>query len=118
MPDEVSLSVDAEGPCSVYTKDMKSSDRKVKPASGEIPIMRMLKGHALRFEAKAKLGTGAEHGRFQAGLVCYDYNAEKGSLDFHVESFGQITAVDIIGKSVEILEGKCKEMESQLKSLD
>ncbi|MCX6778500.1 MAG: DNA-directed RNA polymerase subunit D [Candidatus Micrarchaeota archaeon] len=115
--DEVSLSIDAEGPCSVYAKDMKSSDRKVKPASGDIPIMRMLKGHTLRLEAKAKLGIGAEHARFQPGIVAYDYNEEKGTFDFHVESFGQIPAVELVEKSAEILEGKCKEFETQLKSL-
>jgi len=67
----VILSLDEKGPCMVYSKDLKSKDKEIKPAEGKIPIMKLIEGQKLRFEAKAVLGIGKNHMKHQAGLVSY-----------------------------------------------
>jgi len=67
----VILALDEKGPGMVYSKDLKSKDREVKPAEGKIPIMRLTEGQKLRLEAKAVLGLGKEHMKHQAGLIAY-----------------------------------------------
>lgn len=67
----VMLSLDEKGPGIVYSKDLKSKDKEVKPVEGKIPIMKLTEGQKLRLEAKAVLGLGKEHMKYQAGLVTY-----------------------------------------------
>lgn len=67
----VLLSLDEKGPGIVYSKDLKSKDKEVKPVEGKIPIMKLTEGQKLRFEAKAVLGFGKSHMKHQPGLVTY-----------------------------------------------
>lgn len=67
----VILSLDEKGPGMVYSKDLKSKDKEVKPVEGKIPIMKLTEGQKLRLEAKAVLGKGEEHMKYQAALVTY-----------------------------------------------
>ncbi|MBN3037541.1 MAG: DNA-directed RNA polymerase subunit D [Candidatus Diapherotrites archaeon] len=67
----VDFTIDETGPKSVHSSDMKTSDPKVKPVSGKIPIVDLDNGQRLRLEAKAVLGTGEEHARWQAGNAAY-----------------------------------------------
>ncbi len=70
---EVTLILDKKGPCSVFTKDLKSTDSSVKPTSEEIPIAELLDNQALKFEAIAGLGYGSRHSKHQAAIVGYKY---------------------------------------------
>ena len=67
----VILSLDEKGPGMVYSKDLKSKDKAVKPVEGKIPIMKLTEGQKLRLEAKAVLGKGEYHMKHQAALVTY-----------------------------------------------
>jgi DNA-directed RNA polymerase subunit D len=69
----VKLTLKAKGPCTVYAEDMKSKDPKVKPAFPKTPLVRLLKGQELEFEATAILGTGKEHVKFSPCLAWYTY---------------------------------------------
>ena len=69
----VDLSVDETGPKTVYSSDIKTSDPKIKPVSGKIPIIVLMAGQRLRLEAKAVLGKGEEHVKWQVGLAGYKY---------------------------------------------
>ncbi len=68
---QVSLTLNKTGPCVVYSDDLKSSDSNVKPVIGKIPIVTLLEGQALSFEAIAELGTGRAHAKWGSGLAYY-----------------------------------------------
>ncbi len=55
----------------VYASEIKSTDPKVKPVYPKTPIVKMLKGQKLEFEATAILGRGKEHAKWCPGLVYY-----------------------------------------------
>lgn len=116
--DEVLFSLDTEGPGTVYSKDLKSHDKKIKCVYDKIPIMNLVEGQKLRLEAKARLGIATEHAKFQPGIVSYKYDPkDEKTFRFKVESFGQMSAKKIITKAAEILEKKCKELNSQLEEI-
>jgi DNA-directed RNA polymerase subunit D len=71
------FALDKEGPCIVHTSDLKSSNREVKPTSPNFPIVELLKGQKVRFEAVARLGIGLNHAKWQAGNVGYQYYPEQ-----------------------------------------
>ncbi|MBI4146603.1 DNA-directed RNA polymerase subunit D [Candidatus Woesearchaeota archaeon] len=69
----VKLTLKAKGPCTVYAEDIKSKDPKVKPAYPKTPIVTLLKGQELEFEATAILGTSKQHVKFSPCLAWYTY---------------------------------------------
>ncbi len=78
------FALESTGPRMVYSGDMKSSNKEVKPTDPNFPIVELLKGHNIKFEAVAKLGIGMKHAKFQAANVAYQYYPElkvkEGSL--------------------------------------
>lgn len=109
---EVIFSLDETGPKMVYGKDMKSSDKDVRIAQDKIVIATLGPNQHLRLEAKARLGTGTEHAKFQAGLL--SYGVEKGKLKFIVESFYQMPPARVINTACEEFE---KDLDGILNSL-
>lgn len=73
---EVVFFIEKSGPGTVYSGDMKSSNRAVKPISGDFPIVKLLKGQSLKLEAFAHLGTGKSHAKWQASNASYMYYPE------------------------------------------
>jgi len=65
----ITLSLSAKGPCTVYASDMKSKDPAIVPIYPEMPIVKLLKGQELDFEAKAQLGTGKVHAKWIPAFV-------------------------------------------------
>jgi len=116
--EEVLFSLEAEGPCIVYSKGLKSSSAKVKCVYDSIPIIKLGEDREMRLEAKARMGDGREHAKFQAGVISYGYDTnDKNDFRFKVESFGQVSPKTMLLKAAEILEGKCEELNSQLKDV-
>ncbi len=68
---QLKLTLKANGPKTVYSKDIKSKDPKVKPVFEEIPIVKLLEGQSLEFEATAVLGQGKEHAKWIPGHVYF-----------------------------------------------
>lgn len=68
---QLKLTLKEIGPKTVYSKDMKSKDPKVKPVYDKIPIVELLEGQSLEFEATAILGTGKEHTKWSPCLAYY-----------------------------------------------
>jgi DNA-directed RNA polymerase subunit D len=68
---QVVLSCDRVGPGVVYSIDLVSNDERVKPKYDKIPIVELLEGQELKFEAIAQLGLGKEHAKWQAANVGY-----------------------------------------------
>jgi len=58
---EVKLSLEAKGPATVLASELVSRDPKVKCAYPDMPIVKLLKGQSLKFEATAVMGQGITH---------------------------------------------------------
>ncbi len=60
-------------PGMVYASELKSKDPAVKPAYGETPIVKLLKGQTLELEATAVLGRGKDHVKWSPCHAYYKY---------------------------------------------
>jgi len=69
----VTLSLSKEGPSTVMSGDLQSSDENVVPVSPSIPLVRLEKGQKLEFTAFARLGRGRQHAKWQPGIASYKY---------------------------------------------
>jgi DNA-directed RNA polymerase subunit D len=65
------IKLSAKGPCTVYAKDLVSTDPKVKPAFPDMPIVKLLERQEIEFVATATLGIGLEHSKWSPGHVYY-----------------------------------------------
>jgi len=70
---QVSFLLEKHGPATVYSGDMLSSNKLVKPTDPGFPIVELLEGQKIKLEAVARLGTGKEHARHQAAIASYQY---------------------------------------------
>jgi DNA-directed RNA polymerase subunit D len=112
--DEIVFSVEAEGPQTVYSKDLKSSDKAVKVANDSIPIIKLAEGQKVRADCMAVIGFGRRSAKFQPGIVTYE--AKSGSeIQFYVESFGQMPANEIVRRALDIINAGLKEISKELK---
>ena len=102
---EGTLKLQAEGPISVNSGNLKSADKKVEIMNKEIPIIELLENQKIDLTAKTRISTGKEHAKWQAAIVGYGYkNPEK--IDLEVESCSGLTEKEILKKSLEILKEK------------
>lgn len=97
---ELIITLDKEGPCTVLAGDMKSADPKIKPVFPKMPIVKLLKGQNLKFEAKAILGCGKSHMKFASGTVFY-----QGYPEIKINQPGKV-AVDQCPQKILKKEGK------------
>ncbi|MCK4968115.1 MAG: hypothetical protein KAS12_03585, partial [Candidatus Aenigmarchaeota archaeon] len=65
-----------KGPCTVYAKDFKSTDKDIKPSNGDIIIAKLYESQKINLEATAVLKTGKEHTNWQSAIVGYQYYPE------------------------------------------
>lgn len=70
---EVVFVLKKNGPCTVYTRDMKSSSEDAGPLYDNIPIVVLREGQRVELEATARLGRGGEHAKWQAAVAAYKY---------------------------------------------
>jgi DNA-directed RNA polymerase subunit D len=108
---EIIFSLDAEGPKTVYSSEMKSSDKDITMAKN-IPIITLGPTQHLRFEGKAVLGIGRTHAKFQAGLV--SYGKEGNALRFMVESCHQMEPSEVIERGCEVIINDIEAVEEAL----
>ena len=114
--DEVVFTLEAEGPGTIYSKQLKSTDSKIKTALDDIPMLRLLEGQNLRLEAKARQGIGREHGKFQPGIVAYEMLSPT-EFKFKVESFMQLDPRVMLTKTADMIIEKCDEIEEKLSEI-
>ncbi len=107
---QVTLVVDRTGPCIVVSGDMKSSNKAVEATSPKFPIMELLKGQSLKFEAIAQLGTGQQHAKHQASIATYEYYPE---IEEDIETEKKVNAcaqhaLNLVKKDItEVPKEKC-----------
>ena len=111
--DEIGFTLEASGPSTVYSRDLKSTDAKVKAAIADIPLLKLLEGQNLRLEAKARRGTGRAHAKFQPGLISYEV-LKPTEVRFKVETFMQVEPRDLLSKTAELVMARCDELEEKL----
>jgi DNA-directed RNA polymerase subunit D len=113
--DEILFTLDATGPKTVYSRELESSDKEVKVKNGNIPLIKLAQDQHLRIEAKAILGDGLKHAKFQPGIVTYE--KADNNFNFYVETFGQMPPKQIVSKALEVLKSELKELEKETKKL-
>lgn len=115
----VKLILKAQGPCTVYSSDIKSKDPEIKPINGKMPIVKLLEGQELEFEATAVLGQGKEHSKWCPGLVYYKMpNVDGDEYTFIVESWGQLTPKEIAVKAIDIYNKELEEFAELVKKIE
>jgi DNA-directed RNA polymerase subunit D len=65
----------------VYSKELKSLDPDVVPASMDIPILKLARGQRVRMETYARLGKGRDHAKWQPVSACAYTYASTISID-------------------------------------
>jgi len=122
-PEAIELSLEADGPGTVYSGEIKVKEMKIKGKSmksegiavyDNIPITKLTEKQSVKLEARAHIGTGREHTKWQGGLASYNVK-EDGSIDFFVESFGQLNVQEMVKKSFEVVQREIDELKSTLK---
>jgi DNA-directed RNA polymerase subunit D len=114
--DEVMFTLESSGPATVYSRELRSVEDKIKVANGNLPLLRLLEGQNLRLEAKAHMGVGRTHAKYQTGLAAY---AIEGDDKFHfkIESFMQYSAQELLVRAAKLVEERCDEFEEQLSQI-
>ena len=72
----IKVSLSSKGPGIVLSGEIKSKDPAVKPAIDNMPIVKLLKGQELEFEAVAVMGRGKQHSKWTPGMPWYQYEAK------------------------------------------
>ncbi len=118
---QVKLTLKKKGPAVVYSGDLKSTDKDVKPVYEKIPITELFENQEIQFEATAQLGTGRKHAKWQAAVVGYDSEtagkSDEDSFKFTVETSSGLKPEEIVSTAAEILEKKMSEFVKQIKKL-
>ena len=96
------LELDVKGPDTAYSKDIKSQDERVRPVYDTSPLVKLMPKHHVKFEAKARIGTGKEHVKWQAGICSYEL-LDNGSYHVFVESYGQLPVEELVKKAFEVV---------------
>ena len=68
---QVQLSLEAQGPCTVYAEQLVSTDPGIYPVHGKTPIVKLLENQELKIICNATTGCGKEHIKFSPGLIFY-----------------------------------------------
>ena len=66
---QLKMLLKAEGPKTVYAKDIKSTDPKIVPVYPDTPLVKLLAHQKIEFEATAVLGHGRIHSKWSPGLA-------------------------------------------------
>jgi DNA-directed RNA polymerase subunit D len=96
----------------VYSGDLVSEDREIRPVSETIPLVKLALGQSVKLEAYARLGRGKEHAKWQPCTVAVltDGRSE-GTFNLMVESAGGLPARQIVLSAVKLLEEKLREVQ-------
>lgn len=73
---QVVFALEKTGPCMVYSGDLKSSNKAVKPTDKNFQIAQLLENQHIRLEAISQLGTGLMHAKWQAANSSYQYHPD------------------------------------------
>ncbi|MBT5021472.1 DNA-directed RNA polymerase subunit D [Candidatus Woesearchaeota archaeon] len=123
------LTLKAKGPGIVYASEIESQDPKVVPVFPKLPIVKLMKGQSLEFEATAVLGKGKTHAKWSPGHCFFKYKPkiEVGKKVENPEDVAKVCPInvfDVKNNSISInkdnllkchLCGACTEVSSDIK---
>lgn len=69
--DTLKLLLEKEGPCTVYGKDIKSTDPKIDVIDKKVPIAKLKKDQKIKIEMEATVGRGKDHAKWQTAIIGY-----------------------------------------------
>lgn len=78
---QVVFALEKTGPVAVYSGDLKSSDKGVKPLDENVLLVELHEGQTLKLEATARMGNGIEHAKWQVANAVYQYYPEIKIID-------------------------------------
>lgn len=136
----VKLSLEAHGPGTVCADQLVSRDPKVKCAVPKLPIVKLLEGQSLKFEATAVLGQAITHTKWSPATAYYQYVPTSGKKEikpedivgkksreidatgvntddilFTIESWGQLDSKEILKEAINQLNIQVKGLEEAFK---
>ena len=112
---QVKLSLKKKGPCMVFSGDLKSRAKDVKPLYENIPIVELFDDEELELEAIAQLGFGRVHAKWQGAIV--GYKKENGKFIFQVERACGLKVEEIIYLALEQLKKRLGEFRRKLEKI-
>lgn len=115
---QVTLVLKKKGPGTVYSGDMKSTDKGVRPVHDKIPITELGENQEIQLDAIAQLGRGKDHAKWQGAVVGYKTEEnKKDNFVFNVESISGIEVDEVVSRSADLLEKKFDDFGKNLKRL-
>jgi len=115
---EIRFTLKIEGPCTVYTGDLKTKNKDVKIIYPKMPIVVLSEGQEIELQAVAVLGVGKEHMKWSPGLAYYQrypkIEAGKGEAAKKGASYCPKGVFDNTGKVINLLNcDLCKSCEDR-----
>ncbi len=111
--DKILFTLEAEGPCTVYSKDMKSDDKNVLVANEKVPIIKLAQGQRLKLDGQAILENARTSSKFQPGLATYKQLSDD-EFEFYIETFGQMDAKEILNRALNIITEDLKKLAKEI----
>jgi DNA-directed RNA polymerase subunit D len=68
---QVTLTLKAEGPKTVYAEELEAPDENVKSVFPKMPIIKLIGAQKIKLEAIAILGIGKDHAKHTPGIISY-----------------------------------------------
>ncbi len=69
----VEFTLKAVGPCTVYASQLESKDETIRPVFKDMPIVKLVEGQELEFNAVAIIGRGKEHMKYAPAAAYYTH---------------------------------------------
>lgn len=110
---ETTITMDVEGPKTVYAEDIVSADPKVVPVNPTTPIVKLTENQKVTVEAKAILGKAGDHIKWQSGIASYEET--NTGFNFMIESYGQHPIRELVTLALDSFEEKINTLQKQLK---
>ncbi|HOV82605.1 MAG TPA: DNA-directed RNA polymerase subunit D [Methanothrix sp.] len=99
----VDFMLSAEGPGTVYSRDIQFTDPGVRPAFDKIPLVVLGEGEKVVIEGYAAKHVGKEHSKWQAGTLCGYKNLPAIEVSEACDGCGR--CVEACPRSILVIEG-------------
>ena len=104
-----------EGPKVVYSHDLIPQDPRAAPVEENIPLVKIIKDQKIVLEARAVLGRGIDHAKWQPTLACGYKSYPRIVFDSKCDGCGMCVdecprnVLEIKGNTAAVVEGKIED---------